>query len=306
VVRGQSTEGEVHSFGLIEPRLAIRPSLIAYLPKPHKLLTYYIIVIKYTGTPLVLYSNLSQTWRQQYSLVAQGSLYVLSSSPPNERRVLTRPQGSFILSELLAHPSFSAVYAYTRRDLPNSAGSTKLQPITSTDSSQWPDQFPRDQKPRLLFSGLGTTRAQVGGLEAQRKIDYDLNLDLAKAAKEAGVETYVLISSNSANAQAYFAYPKMKGELEDSVKELGFKHTVIVRPGLIVGDRTESRPAEAGLRALARGLRSLTPKATDFWAQDAGVIAKAAVNAGVQCLEGKKEPGVWMLGMADIMSLGKA
>jgi hypothetical protein len=98
----------------------------------------------------------------------------------------------------------------------------------------------------------------------------------------------------------------MKGELEDSVKELGFKHTVIVRPGLIVGDRTESRPAEAGLRALARGLRSLTPKATDFWAQDAGVIAKAAVNAGVQCLEGKKEEGVWVLGMADIMSLGKA
>jgi uncharacterized protein YbjT (DUF2867 family) len=158
----------------------------------------------------------------------------------------------------------------------------------------------------MLFSGLGTTRAQVGGFAAQRKIDYDLNLDLAKAAKQAGVEAYVLISSNGANTKSYFAYPKMKGELEEAVKELGFKHTVIVRPGLIVGERTESRPAEAGLRALAKGLRSLTPKATDFWAQDAGVIARAAVNAGVQCLEGKREGGVWVLEMGDIVSLGRA
>jgi uncharacterized protein YbjT (DUF2867 family) len=158
----------------------------------------------------------------------------------------------------------------------------------------------------VLFSGLGTTRAQVGGFEAQRKIDYDLNLDLARSAKEAGVDTYVLISSNGANTAAYFAYPKMKGELEEAVKGLGFKYTVIVRPGLIVGERSESRPAEAALRSLAKGLRGLTPKMTDWWAQDASVIARAAVNAGVQCVDGKKEDGVWVIEMKDIVELGKA
>jgi hypothetical protein len=219
--------------------------------------------------------------------------------------MLTEHQGSNILSQLLAHPSFSAVHAYARRDLPNPAGSTKLQPITSADSSTWPSQFPSAQKPRVFFSGLGTTRAQVGGFEAQRKIDYDLNLDLAKTAKEAGVDTYVLISSNGANPTSYFAYPKMKGELEEAVKGLGFKHTVIVRPGLIVGDRSDSRPAEAALRSLAKGLRGLTPKMTDWWAQDAGMIARAAVNAGVQCMEGKKEEGVWLLEMKDVVELGK-
>jgi uncharacterized protein YbjT (DUF2867 family) len=213
--------------------------------------------------------------------------------------------GSNILSQLLAHPSFSAIHAFARRDLSNPAGSTKLQPIIATDSSQWPSQFPSSQKPRVLFSGLGTTRAQVGGFEAQRKIDYDLNLDLAKTAKEAGVDTYVLISSNGASTASYFAYPKMKGELEEAVKGLGFKHTVIVRPGLIVGDRTESRPAEAALRGLAKGLRGLTPKMTDWWAQDASMIARAAVNAGVQCMEGKREEGVWHVEMKDIVALGK-
>jgi uncharacterized protein YbjT (DUF2867 family) len=118
---------------------------------------------------------------------------------------------------------------------------------------------------------------------------------------------FVLVSSNGANAKSYFAYPKMKGELEEAVKGLGFKHTVILRPGLIVGDRTESRPAEAALRGLAKGLKGLagSGKLTDWWAQDAGVIARAAVQAGVKCIEGKREEGVWMLEMGDIVELGK-
>lgn len=161
-------------------------------------------------------------------------------------------------------------------------------------------------KPKILFSALGTTRAVAGGVEGQRKIDYELNLELAKAAKDAGVETYVLISSGGANSKSSMAYPRMKGELEEAVKALEFKHTVILRPGLIVGDRSESRPAEAVVRGIAKGLRSLTPALTNFWAQDASVIARAAVNAAVQCVEGKKEAGVWELGQPDIIALGKA
>jgi uncharacterized protein YbjT (DUF2867 family) len=140
----------------------------------------------------------------------------------------------------------------------------------------------------------------------QRKIDLDLNLELAKAAKAAGVQTYVLISSGGANASSKMAYPQMKGELEEGVKALGFKHTVILRPGLIVGDREDSRPPEFVIRKIA-GFAGhfLGNKAKDFWAQDADVIAKAAVNAGLQCVEGKREGGNWLLGQADIVRLGR-
>lgn len=114
-----------------------------------------------------------------------------------------------------------------------------------------------------------------------------------------------MISAGSANSASRFAYVKMKGELEDGVKALGFKHTVILRPGLIGGARTESRPAEAVLRGFASALKKLSPVLTDFWVQDADTIARAAVRAGVQCIEGKKEEGVWELGQADIVALGK-
>jgi len=47
----------------------------------------------------------------------------------------------------------------------------------------------------------------------------------------------------------------------------------------------------------------------DFWAQDAEVIGRAAVNAGLRALEGKdgenEIPKVWELGQADIVRLGR-
>ena len=90
----------------------------------------------------------------------------------------------------------------------------------------------------------------------------------------------------------------MKGELEDAVKALDFEHTIILRPGLIVGDREDSRPLEFGIRKLAGVLGKVGLK--DFWAQDASVIAKAAVKAGLEA----KEKFV-LLGQSDIVKLGR-
>lgn len=100
------------------------------------------------------------------------------------------------------------------------------------------------------------------------------------------------------------AYTQMKGELEDGVKALGFDTTVILRPGLLVGDRQESRPAEWMVRKIAGVAGMLGNAAKDFWAQDADVVAKAAVNAGLQALEGGKGK-VWELGQADVVKYGR-
>ncbi len=45
-------------------------------------------------------------------------------------------------------------------------------------------------------------------------------------------------------------------------------------------------------------------KFKDFWAQDAEVVGKAAVNAALQALEGDR-PKVWLLGQSDIVRLGR-
>jgi len=213
-------------------------------------------------------------------------------------------QGSHILTTLTSLTSQPVIHAIARKNL--SASSTNLRPIIETDSSRWSESVKAlSPPPNVFISALGTTKAQAGSIEAQRKIDYDLNLSLAQAAKDAGIQVYVLISSDAVSRKSMFPYSRMKAELEDAVQSLDFPHTVILKPGLLVGTRSESRPAEAAIRGIAKGLRSISKSLTDFWAQDADVIGKAAVAASVQCIEGKREKGTWVISQSEIIRLGR-
>ena len=131
-------------------------------------------------------------------------------------------------------------------------------------------------------------------------------MELAKAAKEAGTKLYVPISAAGSKTSSLFAYPRMKGEIEEDIKAIGFEHTVIIQPGLIAGHREESRPLEAALRKLA-GLAGMinTHCLKDPWAQEAEVIGSAAVSAGVKALKGASPSSVWVLEGADIVRMGR-
>ena len=104
------------------------------------------------------------------------------------------------------------------------------------------------------------------------------------------------------------AFVKLKAELNAAVKDLGFEHTVIVKPGLIIGDRQESRPIEAVLRGAAKVLGAVSGGLLkDGWAQDADVIGRAAVRAGLKANGAEVgELKVWEVEMREILSLGKA
>jgi hypothetical protein len=62
--------------------------------------------------------------------------------------------------------------------------------------------------------------------------------------------------------------------------------------------------SEAALRWVAKFSGSVSPALKNGWAQDGELIAKAAVNAGVKCLEGKREDGIWVMEQAEIVKLG--
>ncbi|TGO34447.1 hypothetical protein BHYA_0196g00030 [Botrytis hyacinthi] len=244
--------------------------------------------------------------------------------------------GSHIFSTLLSHPSISSVHSLSRRDPKPSSLSPKLHPLTSTDTSTWSSLLSSiSPSPLLFFSALGTTKAQAGSIDAQRKIDYDLNLELASTFAQTGSESttenqenqektngkiYILISTHGANPGSMIPYSKMKGELEDAVKALlekkenRVKHVIILRPGLIVGEREDSRPTEFVARKVAGWMGWVNPGLQDFWAQDARVIGRAAVEAGVRAIrgrdgvdgvEGEEIPRVWELGQRDIVRLGR-
>jgi uncharacterized protein YbjT (DUF2867 family) len=97
-------------------------------------------------------------------------------------------------------------------------------------------------------------------------------------------------------------YTKMKGELEEAIKALDFERTVILRPGLIVGGREDSRPLEFAIQCVAGVAGKFGNGFKDSWAQDAGIIARAAVAAGLQAEKAEK---VWMVGGSDIIRLGR-
>ena len=143
-------------------------------------------------------------------------------------------------------------------------------------------------------------------------IDYDLNLALARAAKAAGTKVYVLVSMAGTSKTSPFAFTRMKAELEEEVVKLGFDHTVLLKPGLLLGPREEKRLAEGVMQSVARGMRAVGGgMLTDWWAQDAAVIGRAAVKAGLMCVEGRGEgkvtdgKEVWAVDQAGMIRLGK-
>jgi len=217
--------------------------------------------------------------------------------------------GSHILSILRAGgPSpFSSIEVLARRSVPSASDTNvEVKEFVEKDTTKWsPHVTSLSPAPSTLFSGLATTKGAAGGFEIQYKLEHDLNIEIAKAAKAAGTKTYVLISAAGANHNSSFAYVRMKGEIEEHIKEIGFEHTIIVRPGLIVGARQESRPWEAVSRAIATGLGHLHHGLKDPWAQDADAIAKAAVLAAIRVEKGEIKDKVVVLGQGDIVRLGR-
>lgn len=107
------------------------------------------------------------------------------------------------------------------------------------------EDYPELFKADCLFSCLGTTRKQAGSIAAQRRVDFDYQLQAAKMAKSSGVEHMLLVSSSGANAASGSAYLKMKGELEIEVRQLEFNRLAILQPSLLRGTRKDKRMGES-------------------------------------------------------------
>ncbi|ODV81808.1 protein FMP52-1, mitochondrial [Suhomyces tanzawaensis NRRL Y-17324] len=144
--------------------------------------------------------------------------------------------GNQILKYIESVDAVTAITTLTRRQ-PKIA-SPKVNAIVEEDSSLWPKVISQQaQGTKVFFSAFGTTRAAAGSAENFRKIDYGINYDAAKAAKDLGVETFVLISTAGAKTSSPFLYPATKGKLEDDIIALKFPRTIILRPGVLLGDR---------------------------------------------------------------------
>lgn len=134
------------------------------------------------------------------------------------------------------------VIAVSRREVPIPPGARMevlLAPV-----SGWSDAIAASGAD-VLVCALGTTMKQAGGdREAFRSVDHDLVLTVGQAARDAGIERMIVVSSVGADDGSSNFYLGTKGRMETDLRKLRFRRLDILRPGLLVGKRAQFRLAE--------------------------------------------------------------
>jgi uncharacterized protein YbjT (DUF2867 family) len=201
--------------------------------------------------------------------------------------------GSHLLDLLINDARFDKIKVFTRKS--TGKQDVKLEEfIVDFDNIQgWAEQLSGD----VLFSAMGTTIRKAGSKDAQYKIDFSCQYNVAEYAVKNGVNTYVLVSSAGADSTSRVFYSRMKGELENAINKLNFKGISIIQPGILDGERRESRPIEKLAIHVARGV-AFIPGIKKYRPIHAETVAKAMINA---CFD--ESPGIRKYTLEEVFTL---
>ena len=164
--------------------------------------------------------------------------------------------GSHFLEEI-SSDDYQSVNAITRRRISNLGNKNFIKQSVHDFSDL--EKMRTDLKTDVLVSALGTTIKKAGSKDEFMKIDHDLPMEISKIAKEEGCRTMILISSMGASSISNIFYSRVKGLLEESLEDIGFEEFHILRPSLLLGKRTETRPAEHISKLIIDPLSFLIP-----------------------------------------------
>jgi len=92
-----------------------------------------------------------------------------------------------------------------------------------------------------VFYCLGTSQSKAGSKEKFRHIDFDYTISAANILKNKGqCQQFHYVSGGFADINSSFFYSKVKGEVEEALKKIGFPFLCIYRPGILLTSRSES------------------------------------------------------------------
>ncbi len=196
--------------------------------------------------------------------------------------------GSKILRFLLEDPAFTRVIVITRRSL--SFQHPKIEEQLITDFSKLSDSLSIPAG-ATFFCALGTTLKNAGSRAAFRAVDFDAVVQFGQLAKKSEALAFLVISATGANPDSPIFYNQVKGETEQALCKLEIKSTVIFRPGLLIGEREESRPAERIGILISRALPGswIRRFATEVDALAHRMVAEAkSPNPGIKVIEARE------------------
>lgn len=135
-----------------------------------------------------------------------------------------------------------------------------------------------------IICTLGTTMKKAKTKEAFLKVDFEYPLKAAHLGLKNGVSHYILNSAKGANSKSLFFYNRVKGDIENALKDLSFRKLTIVRPGLIQGDRKEKRLAEDVASVVSNVINPILSKS--FKPNHAKDIAQKMIDSLFESNEG--------------------
>lgn len=145
-------------------------------------------------------------------------------------------------------------------------------------------------RPTAVICAIGTTWKKAGKDEAAfRAVDQELVLELARAAKENGVDRFVAISSAGADPHTDNFYLKVKGETDRELSKMWKGRLDVLRPGLLRGKRRGDRRIGERLGILVSPL--VNPFLGGTWrgyrAIGADTVARAALYLAMRPARGR-------------------
>ena len=158
----------------------------------------------------------------------------------------TGATGKDLVTQLLADDTYSQVHCFVRKPLTLTHPKLHTHVVDFETPEPWADLLRGD----VAFSCLGTTLAVAGSKEAQWRVDYDYQYNFAEHCRNNGVPTFVLVSAAGAKAQSKLFYNRMKGQLEDAIKALGFARLLIFQPSVLVRKGSDRKGEQFGLKMI--------------------------------------------------------
>jgi uncharacterized protein YbjT (DUF2867 family) len=183
--------------------------------------------------------------------------------------------GRECLRLLLADNAFGRIVVVTRRPLSPAVQSPKLE--THVVDFAHLNEYDALFKVDAILCAIGTTIRHAGSRTRFRTVDYEYPLAFAKLGRRAGCHHFLVVSALGANLRSRVFYNRVKGELEDALRGVGYPRLTIVRPSLLLGPRAELRLGEEVAKRVTRWLGPLVPRA--FKPVEARAVAATLIRA---------------------------
>ena len=161
--------------------------------------------------------------------------------PPKLRSALvvgaTGLVGGEVVKQLAADETVGRIVALVRRIPEQLPARIEPHAVDFNALDQHASLFAVDQ----IICALGTTIKQAGSQAAFRRVDFEYPLNVARLGQKNGARHFLLVSALGANSESGIFYNRVKGELEDQLRSLGYRSVTIARPSLLMGARKEFR-----------------------------------------------------------------